>query len=99
MGYVFNQELMQEMQAIASNKDITVGLLMEQAMQWYLDLQRTQLLEKQLPNGNFRVVTVHSYGICIEHITKRINIDTFKDVSLLLEDGFYPILPKGVTDT
>ena len=80
-----------KVEALALENDSTTTEVLEHALQLYSDSKCLRMLEKQLPNGSYRVVTLHPYGMCIEHITKRINIDGFKDIDILLQDGYYPI--------
>lgn len=91
MNYAFNFELMQQMKELATQRGLPVEYLIEEAMHYFVDSQVLRVLEKQLPDGTYRVVTIHPYGICMEHVSKRINLDSFKDIALLLEDGYYPI--------
>ena len=88
---ILSPDIKKQMHALATQRGVSIITILEEAMQWYVESQSIQMLAKQLPNGSFRVATLHPYGMCIEHITKRIIIDSFKDIDLLLEDGYYPI--------
>lgn len=86
-----NNEILAKVTALANQRNLSITTLLNEALEVYEYIQHLQVFEKQLTDNKYEVITIHKYGICIEEVTRRTNIDSFSDLDLIINDGYYPI--------
>ncbi len=77
--------------ALATQRNLSTIELLNEVLEVYENMEKLQVFEKQLADNKYNVITIHKYGICIEDITRRTNIDSFSDLDLIINNGYYSI--------
>ena len=86
-----NNELLAKVTTLANQRNVSINELLNEVLGVYEQMQNLQIFEKQLTDNKYEVITIHKYGICIEEVIRRTNVDSFSDLDLLINDGYYPI--------
>lgn len=82
--------LIKKTKALAKQRNLGgANDIIEEALKLYFQLQGKQMWEKALPNGQYQMVMIDNGHMYLDHVDKRIHIDTVPSIDKLLEDGYY----------
>ncbi len=86
-----NNEILAKVVTLANQRELSTTDFLNEVIAVYEDTQNLQMFEKHLFDNEYKVITIHKHGVCIEDVTRHANVDSFSDLDLIINDGYYPI--------
>jgi len=83
--------LLYQASTMAEYQKRTRNEIIQDALDTYFKLVGMQMWEKQVSDSEYQMVSIYDNKMCLDTITKRAVIDTIPDITLLMENGYYPI--------